>query len=598
MCRNISAAARPSRSASLAAMAGARSAPAMCCMSARTLPPMRGDSCCSPCDCSRASRMRGTSACSTVRTARRIFSRRTTSTRSSPRIGRCTTTPIRTGVRLIGPKPGWARDGRRRSRAASEQHPRQRLRHRHDRFHRRHAGHPRPRRAVAWAASSAPSPSRKPSCGRWGSFAPATKSASFVSRRRRPRGVSRSKTRRSPRSTPVASPQIDAREARRRRLHRRLPRRNTGHAERRLPARGRCLSAGRIRPHRARFRAALPRSRADARGRQGHAVQGLTGIIDLTPGIRSLQIHYDAARARARRSDRRACSRSKTSSAICPTWRCRLAHRAPAAVVERRGDAARRSTNTCSRRARRCALVSVQHRVHPAHQRPRLHRRGEAHRLRRELSRARPGRRLSRRAGGDAGRSAPPPGHHEIQSGAHLDAGECRRHRRRLSLHLRHGRARRLSVLRAHLPDVEHLSRDRRVRARQAVAVALLRSDPVLSPSLARSFATFATGFSMASASRDRSGAFRLSATICLSRRQRREDRCLQDAPAGCFRGGAGALADDARGGEWRTATTMPTTSKPTGCCRQARRRSRARSPAACGRSWSSRARKSRKAKR
>ena len=39
--------------------------------------------------------MRGTSACSTVRTARRIFSRPTTSTHSSPPIGRSTTIPIR-----------------------------------------------------------------------------------------------------------------------------------------------------------------------------------------------------------------------------------------------------------------------------------------------------------------------------------------------------------------------------------------------------------------------------------------------------------------------------------------------------------------------
>ena len=76
------------------------------------------------------------------------------------------------------------------------------------------------------------------------------------------------------------------------------------------------------------------------------------------------------------------------------------------------------------------------------------------------------GRRLSRRAGRDAGRSAPPAGHDEIQSGAHLDAGECRRHRRRLSVHLRHGGAGRLSAVRPHHPDVEHLPRDRRVRTK------------------------------------------------------------------------------------------------------------------------------------
>ena len=42
------------------------------------------------------------------------------------------------------PQAGLGARGRRRGRAASEQHPRQRLRHRHDRFHRRHAGDPRP----------------------------------------------------------------------------------------------------------------------------------------------------------------------------------------------------------------------------------------------------------------------------------------------------------------------------------------------------------------------------------------------------------------------------------------------------------------------
>ncbi len=53
-----------------------------------------------------------------------------------------------TGIRLIGPKPGWAREDGGEAGLASKQHPRQRLCHRHDRFHRRHAGDPRPRRSV------------------------------------------------------------------------------------------------------------------------------------------------------------------------------------------------------------------------------------------------------------------------------------------------------------------------------------------------------------------------------------------------------------------------------------------------------------------
>ena len=71
-----------------------------------------------------------------------------------------------------------------------------------------------------------------------------------------------------------------------------------------------------------------------------------------------------------------------------------------------------------------------------------IDRRRAAHRLRRELPRARPRRRLPRRAGRDAARSAPPAGDDQVQPGAHLDAGERRRHRRRVPVHLRHGRAR------------------------------------------------------------------------------------------------------------------------------------------------------------
>ncbi len=53
------------------------------------------------------------------------------------------------------------------------------------------------------------------------------------------------------------------------------------------------------------------------------------------------------------------------------------------------------------------------------------------------------------------------------------------RHRRRLHVRVRHGGPRWLSVRRSHAADVESLPRSRRVR-RQAVAAALLRPDPVL----------------------------------------------------------------------------------------------------------------------
>ena len=91
---------------------------------------------------------------------------------------------------------------------------------------------------------------------------------------------------------------------------------------------------------------------------------------------------------------------------------------------------------------------------------------------------------------------------------------------------------------------------------------------------------------------------FRVARLPCFRRRLRREDRDLQDAPASRLRCRAGALADDARRRTMALADTMPTTSKPTACCRQGPPRSRARSPAACGRFWSSLGAKSPKAKR
>ena len=131
-----------------------------------------------------------------------------------------------------------------------------------------------------------------------------------------------------------------------------------------------------------------------------------------------------------------------------------VADRAPAAVVGRPRDP-RGDRPLHARRARRRAVVPVEHRVHPPHQRPRHRRRRAAHRVRRLVPRARARRRLPRCAGRHAARSPPPAGHDEVQPGPHLDAGERRRHRRRLPLHLRHGGTRRLPVRRAHRAGVE-----------------------------------------------------------------------------------------------------------------------------------------------
>ncbi len=104
------------------------------------------------------------------------------------------------------------------------------------------------------------------------------------------------------------------------------------------------------------------------------------------------------------------------------------------------------------------------------------HRRSAADRVRRELPGAGAGRRLPGSAGGDAGRSAPSPGDDEIQSGAHLDSGERGGHRRRVSLRVRHGRAGRLSVRGADGADVEHVrSTPSSSRARRGCCASSIR---------------------------------------------------------------------------------------------------------------------------
>ena len=191
-------------------------------------------------------------------------------------------------------------------------------------------------------------------------------------------------------------------------------------AERRLSAGRRCLSPRRIRPHRPRLRPALPRPRADAGRGTGHRSQNPRRHHRSDARHPLLANPLRPSRSAARGSDRRA-SVDRRRARRFVRHGGGVAHRAPAAVVERRSGAGDHR-QIYARRARRCALVPVKHRVHPPHQRPRLDRRGETHRVRRDLSRARSGRCLSRRARCHADRPAPPAGHHEIQSGPHLDA--------------------------------------------------------------------------------------------------------------------------------------------------------------------------------
>ena len=156
-----------------------------------------------------------------------------------------------------------------------------------------------------------------------------------------------------------------------------------------------------------------------------------------------------------------------------------VAYRASAAVLGRSGYApGDREIHAVGAAGR--ALVSQQHRIHPPHQRTGFDRRRASHRFRRQLSGPGAGRRLFGRAGGDADRSAAPAGDHQVQSGAHLDAGERGGHWRRLSVRVRDGGSGRIPICRPHAADVEHVPHDGGVSAGHAVAAALLRSDSFL----------------------------------------------------------------------------------------------------------------------
>ena len=258
----------------------------------------------------------------------------------------------------------------------------------------------------------------------------------------------------------------------------------------------------------------------------------LPGIIDLTPGIRSLQVHYDnevisedrlllgAVLARAQSSR----SRDRVG---------REPHRASAAVVERSAGAARDAQISGAGAAQR-TLVPVEHRIHPAHQRPSSEDDVQRIVFDADYLVLGLGRRLSRRAGRDAARSASSAGDHQIQPRAHLDAGECRRHRRRLSLHLRHGGTRRLSALRPHHPDVEPLAHDRLFRRSPGCCASSTASASF--PCRARSCWRRAKRFRMAAIrSRSKRAASRSPSTAAISTPTRTRSRAFKTTQQHAF---------------------------------------------------------------
>ncbi len=101
-----------------------------------------------------------------------------------------------------------------------------------------------------------------------------------------------------------------------------------------VPRGWRPVSADRVRAQRARSESAVARAcagRAAARG-------DLPGILDITPGVRSLQVHYDA-RVLSARPSAGGAGRLRGADSGSRQLRRALAHRAFAAVLGRSGDA-------------------------------------------------------------------------------------------------------------------------------------------------------------------------------------------------------------------------------------------------------------------
>ena len=161
------------------------------------------------------------------------------------RLARCTSTRARTGVRLIGPQAAMGARRRRRGRAAPVEHPRQRLRGRHRRLHRRHADPARPRRPEPRRLRLPGDGHRRPSGGSSASSRPATRVRFVPVDPRRGAGVARRA--RSPRSRRATAPLRGAVAARARRStarRRPVPRRASTPLDGRRPRRSPTAAPG------------------------------------------------------------------------------------------------------------------------------------------------------------------------------------------------------------------------------------------------------------------------------------------------------------------------------------------------------------------
>ena len=207
------------------------------------------------------------------------------------------------------------------------------------------------------------------------------------------------------------------------------------------------------------LRAAHPRARADELARGSSK---LPGIVDLTPGIRSLQIHFDSRQLLRVDACSTRCSAPRRELPAIDDIDVPTPHRAPAAVVGRSRRRGWRSRSTCrSVRADAPWCPSNIEFIRRINGLDSIDEREATSCSTRATSCSASGDVYLGAPVATPARSAPSAGDHEVQPGAHLDAGERRRHRRRVPVHLRHGGSGRLPVRRPHGAGVEPLPRHR-----------------------------------------------------------------------------------------------------------------------------------------
>ena len=272
----------------------------------------------------------------------------------------------RTGVRLIGPSPAVGARRRRRGRPAPVEHPRHRVLRRHDRLHRRHADHPRPRRPE-------PRRLRVPGGRRGRRPVEARPAPPRATRALRARRATTTPTRAArPRRRRHARPALDAAGTAA------TPAAACSTRGRRTPAGRRCSGGAAATTtcssSTGRWCSTSSCASACTRCSSGSRSRRRAASSTSRPGIRSLQVHFDPTSSTTQRHAR-GCSRPPRASCP-PTDATTVAepHRAPAAVLGRPGNP-RGDRPVHVDGARRRAVVPEEHRVHPAHQRPRLRRR-------------------------------------------------------------------------------------------------------------------------------------------------------------------------------------------------------------------------------